>query len=844
MVQDGVLKGVIGKKGGYIGINSTRIIYFLTFLSGFVSLGYQYFWFKSLSVTVGVDLYSSSVVIGGFFLGLGLGMLYFAKAREPEQYHRLELYVTLLAMVCSFVAQSLWLYLEVTEILGWGALVFTGLMFSLPAFFMGATLLALIRLSLKLNDKTSEGVIYGVNILGAMFGTFLSAAVLLPALGVTNSLYLLYALNLFLVVIGFALEKGVRAKEDKGLSTAVVSNNKKTPKYELIFLYALSGFLSLSCEISWLQLLNQVLPSRSINYSIILTIMLAGLALGSLVFSRLKISSKTAYYSVFIASAASIIIPLFLVYFLNPSSDYNYTGMVSNFIVNNSGWLNEAFGSYWVSRAREILNTVPIVLFIVFIPSFLFGAIFPLVVKASNRDNEEAAFNSGLLLGMNTIAGVLATLLTGFVLVPYFGVIGALKLIMWFGVISIVLLLLLVAKNKVYSVGFAVVAMLCVGLVQLIVPLDKTNLLLVDKFKDVGSESIFFTEGKGYSISVFEEPVGDTSYKRLFVRGESNTADSMPSLRYMRLQSYIPYFVHNAEPKNALVIGLGTGITSGSFAKVDSINSVDVFELLPDMIKATELFSESNYDVVNQDKVTIHIGDGRMQLAKTHTLYDIITLEPPPPSSSGVNNLYSDDFYKLAKTKMAQDAVLAQWFPLGTQSAFASRAILRTMMNNFKYINVWYTERFEALIVGSDTPFNGINYSSIESKWNSNPKIADSLFQVGIEQPVELLATYLGDGNDFHEYIKGAELITDDNALLEVDQYASDWSDIGVTYDSLIAVFEQVEWLSVPSNQTQGLFEHKELQRMMLYRSFDKSNYLHLKGNAYIDWLIEAKWLL
>ncbi|WP_063664334.1 fused MFS/spermidine synthase [Aliivibrio fischeri] len=841
-VLSGKLGAVAGGWSHRVGLNSIKTIYFLTFLSGFVSLGYQYFWFKSLSVTVGVDLYSSSVVIGGFFLGLGLGMLFFAKARNYERYYLLELYVTILAMVCSLVSQSLWLYLGAVEVLGWGALIFTGLMFSLPAFFMGATLLALIRLSLKLNDKSSESVIYGVNVLGAMLGTFLSAAVLLPALGVSNSLFLLYSLNLLLVAIGFALENEVRTKggEQKKAAICIL----RTPKYELIFLYALSGFLSLSCEISWLQLLNQVLPSRSINYSIILTVMLGGLALGSLIFSRLKISQKMAYHCVFGVSASSIIIPLFLIYFLNPSSDYNYTGLVSNFITNNSDRLNDVFSSYWLSRAREILNTVPIVLFIVFIPSVLFGAIFPLVVKASNRENEEAAFNSGLLLGFNTIAGVLATLITGFVLIPYFGVIGALKLIMWFGVVSIVLLLLFLSKSKMYSVGFAVVTMLLVSLIQVILPWDKTNLLLVDKFKDIGSTSIFFSEGKGYSISVLEEPVGTISYKRLFVRGESNTADSMPSLRYMRLQSYIPYFAHNSEPKNALVIGLGTGITSGSFSQVDSIKHVDVFELLPDMVEATKLFSESNYDVVNQDKVTIHIGDGRMQLAKTHKLYDIITLEPPPPSSSGVNSLYSDDFYKLAKAKMAQNAVLAQWFPLGTQSAFASRAILHTMMNNFKFVNVWYTERFEALIVGSDTPFNGINYSSIESKWNSNPKIADSLLEVGIEQPVELLATYLGGGDDFHEYIKGASLITDDNALLEVDQYASDWSDINVTYDSLIKVFEQVEWLNVPGNKVQTLFEHKELQRMMLYRSFDKNDYLHLKGNAYIDWLIEAKWLL
>jgi spermidine synthase len=66
--------------------------------------------------------------------------------------------------------------------------------------------------------------------------------------------------------------------------------------------------------------------------------------------------------------------------------------------------------------------------------------------------------------------------------------------------------------------------------------------------------------------------------------------------------------------------------------------------------------------------MTVKVSDGRHELLRTQKQFDLITLEPPPPSASGVVNLYSRDFYELAKSKLAPDGLLAQWWPLATQT--------------------------------------------------------------------------------------------------------------------------------------------------------------------------------
>ena len=60
----------------------------------------------------------------------------------------------------------------------------------------------------------------------------------------------------------------------------------------------------------------------------------------------------------------------------------------------------------------------------------------------------------------------------------------------------------------------------------------------------------------------------------------------MPSLRYMRLQALLPLIIHGGEPRSALVIGLGIGITAGALLRFPGLEQRVGVELLPAVLRA------------------------------------------------------------------------------------------------------------------------------------------------------------------------------------------------------------------------------------------------------------------
>ncbi|MDW4662890.1 hypothetical protein NQ228_25435, partial [Escherichia coli] len=79
-------------------------------------------------------------------------------------------------------------------------------------------------------------------------------------------------------------------------------------------------------------------------------------------------------------------------------------------------------------------------------------------------------------------------------------------------------------------------------------------------------------------------------------------------------------------------------------------------------------------------KVHQIVADGRHFLLGTNETFDVITLEPPPPHDAGVINLYTEEFYALAKQRMRPGAVLAQWVPLDFNRGILPKMILKAMM--------------------------------------------------------------------------------------------------------------------------------------------------------------------
>ena len=193
------------------------------------------------------------------------------------------------------------------------------------------------------------------------------------------------------------------------------------------------------------------------------------------------------------------------------------------------------------------------------------------------------------------------------------------------------------------------------------------------------------------------------AFRRLYIQGVSNSGDAPASLRYMRLQALLPLLVHRGEPRSALVVGFGTGITAGALLADPGLERRVVAELLPSVVRAGRS-SRATWVPRRTARLEIRIGDGRQELLRRSERYDVITLEPPPPSAAGVVNLYSRDFYELAASRLQPDGLMAQWWPLPAQNDEDSRSLVRSFLDVFPHASAWTTELHEVLLVGSLQP--------------------------------------------------------------------------------------------------------------------------------------------
>jgi len=159
------------------------------------------------------------------------------------------------------------------------------------------------------------------------------------------------------------------------------------------------------------------------------------------------------------------------------------------------------------------------------------------------------------------------------------------------------------------------------------------------------------------------------------------------------------------------------------------------------------------------------IHDGRMELRRSDERYDLITLEPPPPSAAGVVNLYSSNFYKLAASRLNDKGIVAQWLPLPTQNDEDTRALVRSFIDVFPYTSLWSTELHEAMLVGSLQPIE-LDVPRISQRFGQ-PQTSAALANVGIGSPEALIATWVTDREGLRRFAGDAAAVTDDWPAIE-----------------------------------------------------------------------------
>jgi spermidine synthase len=728
----------------------------MLFCSGLAGITYQVLWIRELSLAVGVEVFSITIAVSAFFAGLAAGSVILGRfadrwKRPLVLYCLLEVGIACAGVATTFVlahAAAPFVALQGRAgILAW-ALPF--LLVSIPAFLMGGTLPAAIRWQTRRNAHVAEagGWAYAANTAGGIAGALLCSFVFVPWLGVRGTALAGASINLAAAAMAMVLERSMSGSTQDRHGTEIATS--PTRSRTALILYAVSGCIALGYEVLWSQAMTQFLSTRVFAFSAMLATYLAGLVVGSALYVRYahRIRDTWGVFGVLIASTG--VIALLEILGLGPWQ------LRFQFSAGNLAYA--ATGS---ESARMYTRFAIAALGIVFVPTILLGAAFPVVLRLA-ADARQAGRDVGAVLALNTAGGIVGTLLTGFLLIPVLGLVRTLTLLATAAACVgayAVQMGTKVSNRMRWAVWSLGVVSLAAGL---LCPQDRlARLLLATRG---GGKLVFYQEGRGATVAVAEQSSGDHVFRRLYIQGVSNSGDAMPSLRYMRLQAMLPLLIHRGEPRSALVIGFGTGITAGALLRYSGLRTRVCVELLPQVVRAGYLFPE-NYGAGTDPRLQIHVGDGRQELLRNPARYDLITLEPPPPSAEGVVNLYSSDFYRIAVRRLTPDGLFAQWLPLATQNDEDTRSLVRSFLDVFPYATLWTTELHEMLLVGSPSPIE-LNVPEIARRFRQD-SIRIPLSAVGVASPAALLATWVTGRDGLEKYSARAQPVTDDDPRIE-----------------------------------------------------------------------------
>ncbi len=696
------------------------------FLSGATGLVYELLWVRVLYQTFGSTIQSITTVVAAYMGGLGLGAWLLGRRadRDPRPaalYGMLEIAIAVFGLISPLVlGVAHRLYLGIA-----GALQLTGatsvaLRFGLalvvllvPTTLMGGTLPVLTRTFMgsdRSQLKRSLGLLYGLNTLGAVVGTALAGFFLIELVGIRASLWGTAAVNLALGAGALALARPM-APLSESVRAPDAAKSGPAPRrlrYLACTLLALTAFASLLDEIAWTRVLVMVVGGSTYAFTLVLLVFLLGIGLGSGFVARRRAvrpaSAADAALAQGITGAGAALLLLFF-------------AALPVYVI-------AVFGHVEFGAGTRLLLLGVAVGAVVLIPAVGMGLSFPLLTDlAAPRDAARAA-DVGTAYALNTLGSIAGAVLTGFVLVVALGTEATLRI----GLVINGAAALALAGFAAHGVAegspehralrrrVLVAGALAGVALGVAVGTPAWGTRLIDLGPTIyarepmdaarrqaflahrGSRLLAFREGRNATVSVWEGLTGRT----LRVNGKVDASDHAD----MNTQIMVGLAAAAArpDPASALVIGFGSGVTTRVLADVPGIRRVRVVEIEPAVLEMGRYFSGVNDTVLARPRVAAVVDDARSALQLKGERYDIIASEPSNPWVAGVATLYTPEYFRIVRSRLADDGVFCQWLQIYQLPLDVAAGIVRNLRQAFPHVEVWFSTSLDLQILASGRP--------------------------------------------------------------------------------------------------------------------------------------------
>jgi hypothetical protein len=194
--------------------------------------------------------------------------------------------------------------------------------------------------------------------------------------------------------------------------------------------------------------------------------------------------------------------------------------------------------------------------------------------------------------------------------------------------------------------------------------------------------------------------------------------------------------------------------------------------------------------------------DARNYLLASQEPFDLIVSEPSNPWISGISNLFTAEFFSLARSRLKPSGIMTQWFHSYSMSETDFRMILSTFTQTFTHVSIWQSLPGDLIMMGSDEA-HAVELGRADWQNTEHP-VTRELKRAGVDDGSDLLAHFVIGGDALRQYVSGAGLNTDKHPAIEFNAPRNLYASTGTGNMNQIFNFLNEQSIPVP---VQGLFK-------------------------------------
>ncbi|MBM3986883.1 MAG: tetratricopeptide repeat protein [Planctomycetes bacterium] len=796
------------------------------FLSGLAGLMHEVVWAKLLANLTGSTAKAHAVVLAVFMGGLALGAVLFGRGSDKRDrplrvYVWLEVLIGLYCIALPFLTQgagALYEGLAAATFEQPGLKLALRLVLSLvvvlaPAVMMGGTLPVLARYLIDEVAQTRKAVasLYALNNIGAVLGSGVAGFYLLPQLGIWSALAVASSMNFLAAgLVWLADARGAGTPKEVAAQASESGPQYTAGQFRAtLWALALSGFAAMGYEIVFLRVIGLGFGSSNNSFTVMLMCFITGIGIGSWIVSVVDIKRPLWWLA---ASQVAVLLSLLAITPVIERLPYFISSMRTELLVFEDPTQpllpsGEVPGGYELFLAGQAAYCFLMLL----LPTICIGFGFPLVSQIQARSAARIGGTVGNTYAWNTVGNVLGVIVTSLVLMPMLGMDGAFHMNLALNAVAIALLLVAAADAAFVLRVTAAVATVA-GMVAYSVqgflevrgervaswartirqseghlrlrkgpPADADALLLsrhaasnfewwkkthlrdpdprVDGWDDFG----LWEDADASVMGVRRERLA-----AIYINSKGDASTGPLDMITFLLSGHIPMFFlpkQDGDKANVMVIGHGSGVTTGAISLYDEVERIDVVEISKAVLDADKLFTAANHGVLENPKTHVYLDDARTFLRTVPRKYDLIVSQPSNPWIAGIGSLFTVDFFEDCRDRLEQGGIMMVWFHHYEQSNETIQLITRTIHEVFPHVQCFLTFESDTIGLASMEPLP-VDFAAMESLFD-RPQIRSDLARVGVYNLSGLLAYHGANPAHFAALVGQGPLNTDDHQRLE-----------------------------------------------------------------------------